>query len=156
MPNQYTKAETEGKVKPKGANQFTTGKREILDQATKDKIRAEKAAGRLERVLDDPNATIEQITAAAKALLPYGKSTYASVQETINEAPVDEQELMANLTHLLSTNLGLLKPLIDADPGLRAALKSMIEGQPAVVNTPSRSAASPNNPDNDSQQAVSG
>jgi hypothetical protein len=134
MANQYTKAEAEGKDKPKGANQFTSGKRETLDQATKDKIRAEKAAGRLERVLDDPNATIEQITAAAKALLPYGKSTYASVQETISEMPVDEAETVARLTHLLSANPALLRQLIEADPGLKASLKSVVNGSPAVVD----------------------
>jgi hypothetical protein len=134
MANQYTKAEGEGKPKPKGANQFTSGKRENHDPETRDKMRAGHAAQKLQSILDDPDSTKDQIIAACKALMPYGKSTYASVLEHKMEAPVDEQETMARLTHLFSSNPGLLKPLIDADPGLRAAIKSMIEGQPAVVD----------------------
>ena len=121
MANQYTKAAEAGEDKPKGANQFTTGKRQKLDQATKDRIRAEKAAARLERVLDDPNATIDQKTAAAKALLPYGKSTYASIEQSINEEPTSEAEILSQLHSLL------------ANPGTRAQIQAMLAGTPQVV-----------------------
>jgi hypothetical protein len=81
MSNQYIKAEEDGRDKPAGANQFTTGKRKGHDQATKDKIRAEVAAGFLEQVLDNQDADNSTKVAAAKALLPYGKSTYSSIEE---------------------------------------------------------------------------
>ena len=137
MPNQYTKAKEEGKELPKGSNQFTTGKREKLDQETRDKLRAEKAAAKLERVLDDKNATIEQITAAAKALLPYGKSTYASIEERRMEEPVNEAETLAQLAHLIVANPAILKPIMDADPGVRAALQAVILGSPVPVEAKS-------------------
>jgi hypothetical protein len=80
MPNQYTKAKEEGRELPKGANQFTTGKRERLDQATRDKLRAERAAQVLQDLMDDPSLSASERAAAAKALLPYGKSTYQSIE----------------------------------------------------------------------------
>jgi hypothetical protein len=154
MANQFTKAEAEGKEKPKAENQFTKGSRTEHDQATRDKIRAEVAAGFLERALKNKKADLGTKVAAAKALLPYGKSTYASVQETISEKPVDEAETVAKLANLLAANPALLKPLLDLDPGLRASLKSVLDGVPTVVNTLPRTATSPNNPENDSQHAV--
>jgi hypothetical protein len=134
MANQFTKAESAGEEKPKGANQFTTGKRKALDEATRDKIRAERAAQVAEKIMNDPESSRDQKLAAAKVLMPYGKSTLQSIESRQYEEPVSEQETLAKLTHLFSSNPGLLKPLIDADPGLRAAIKSMIEGQPAVVD----------------------
>jgi hypothetical protein len=134
MANQFTKAEEEGREKPKGANHFTKGTRKEHDQATKDKIRAEVAAHFLEKALKNKKADLNTKVTAAKALLPYGKSTYASVQETISEAPVNEEETIAKLTHLLSANPALLRQLIDADPGLKASLKSVVSGSPAVVD----------------------
>jgi hypothetical protein len=80
LPNQYTKAEAEGREKPKGANHFTTGKREKHDQATIDKIRAERAAQVAEDILDDPESSRDQKLTAAKVLLPYGKSTLQSIE----------------------------------------------------------------------------
>lgn len=135
MPNQFTKAEEEGKEKPKGRNQFTEGKRERHDPATRDKMRAEHAAQKLEAILKDKDASKEQIIAAAKALLPYGKSTYASILETQTQEALDEREIAANLAHLISDNPAILKPLIQADPGVKAALRSMLDGHPSVVDT---------------------
>lgn len=133
QPNQFTRAEEEGTEKPKGANQFTTGKRDKLDPAVRDKLRAEKAAAALERILADQDSTKEQVTAAAKALLPYGKSTYASIIEQQLEAPQDEGEIVGALAHLIAANPAILRPLIEADPGVRAALKSLIDGVPVAV-----------------------
>jgi hypothetical protein len=135
MANQFTKAQAEGKEKPKAENQFTKGTREIHDQATKDKIRAEVAAQHLEKVVRAKKGDPSLKVAAAKALLPYGKSTYASVQETISEMPVDEADTVAKLAHLLAANPALLRPLLELDPGLRASLKSVLDGVPTVVDT---------------------
>lgn len=134
QPNQFTKAEEAGTEKPRGANQFTTGKRDRLDPATIDKLRADKAAKALEAILEDQDSTKEQITAAAKALLPYGKSTYASIIEQQLETPVDEGETVAQLAHIIASNPAILRPLIEADPGVRAAIQSILTGQPAVVH----------------------
>ena len=134
QPNQFTKAEEEGKPKPPGSNQFTTGKRDKLDQATKDKIRAEKAATKLEAVLDDPESTIEQIIAAAKNLLPYGKSTLASVQSMqLNEnATKSEEEIREEL-----------RALFLAKPELLQALNLAWKPDLAVSNEQQSTAASP-------------
>lgn len=134
QPNQFTRAEETGTDKPKGANQFTTGKREKLDPATIDKLRADKAAKALERILEDQESTKEQITAAAKALLPYGKSTYASIIEQQLETPVDEGETAAQLAHIIASNPAILAPLVQADPGVRAALQAILSGQPVPVD----------------------
>lgn len=134
QPNQFTRAEETGQEKPKGANQFTTGKREKLDPATIDKLRADKAAKALEKILEDQESTKEQITAAAKALLPYGKSTYASIIEQQLENPVDESETAAQLAHIIASNPAILAPLVQADPGVRAALQAILSGKPEPVD----------------------
>ena len=140
MANQFTKAEAEGREKPKAANQFVKGSRTEHDQATKDKIRAEVAAQHLEKVIKTKKADAGLKVAAAKALLPYGKSTYASIEERQAEEPVNEAETLAKLTHLFAANPAILKPLLEADPGLRAALKAMLDGQPALVEPKSAAA----------------
>lgn len=134
QPNQFTKAREEGKEPPKSGNQFTTGKREKLDPAVLDKLRADRAAQALERIVNDPDSTKEQVTAAAKALLPYGKSTYASIIEQQLETPVDETETTAQLAHIIASNPAILRPLIEADPGVRAALQAILTGQPTPVD----------------------
>jgi hypothetical protein len=133
QPNQFTKAREAGEEPPKASNQYLSGKRDRLDPATRDKIRAEKAASALEAIIDDPESTAEQRAAAAKALLPYGKSTYASIIEQQLEAPVNEEETAAQLAHIIASNPAILRPLLDAAPGLRAALRSILDGQPVPV-----------------------
>lgn len=96
QPNQFTKAEEEGKPKPQSANQFTKGTRDKHDQATRDRIRAEVAAQYLENVIADDQADHGTKVAASKALLPYGKSTYSSIEQRQideNEGKTEEQVL---------------------------------------------------------------
>lgn len=96
QPNQFTKAAEEGKPKPAAANQFTKGTRDKHDQATKDRIRAEVAAQYLENVIADDQADHGTKVAASKALLPYGKSTFASIEQRQideNEGKTEEQVL---------------------------------------------------------------
>jgi hypothetical protein len=122
MPNQYTKAEEEGKTKPKGANQFTTGKREKLDEATRDKIRAERAAQVAEQIMNDPESSKDQKLAACKVLLPYGKSTLQSIESRVTQTPPSEDEIQAQLHALL------------ANPGVRAQIEAMLKGAPILVD----------------------
>lgn len=135
--NQYTKAEEEGKEKPKGSNQFTTGKRVKHDQATIDKIRAERAAQVAEEILNDPESSKDQKLAAAKVLLPYGKSTLQSIESRqVNEwEQMSEEELQEMVKALITSSHGLLMAAIDSDPGLRAAVQAHLTGKPTVVDT---------------------
>jgi hypothetical protein len=123
MANQYTKAEEEGREKPKGANQFTTGKRSGHDQATKDRMRAEKAAELLEKEVDGEVELPEGRRAAAKILMEYGKPKLSAVEQTIHEEPASETEIMAQLHTLL------------ADPGTRAQIQAMLNGSPSPVES---------------------
>src|SRR5688500_5125766 len=127
MANQYTKAEEEGREKPTGANQFTTGKRSKHDQATIDKIRAERAAQVAESIMDDPEASKADRLAAAKVLLPFGKSTLQSIESRqVNEwEEMNEEEL-----------LSLVRALITSRPELIAALNL----QPKPVQVPESTA----------------
>lgn len=121
MPNQYTKADQEGRDKPKGSNQFTTGKREHMDDAARDKLRAERAAHVAERIMNNSKSSTDQKLAAAKILLPYGKSTLASIESRQIDEPASEDEIMAQLRALLS------------DPGSRAQILALMNGAPAPV-----------------------
>lgn len=123
MANQFTKADEEGRERPKGTNQFLKGTRKAHDQATKDKIRAEVAATFLEKALRDKKADLGTKVAAAKALLPYGKSTFASIEQTNHEEPVSEADIMAQLSTLL------------ANPGTKAQLQAMLAGSPTLVDS---------------------
>jgi hypothetical protein len=113
MPNQYTKAEEQGREKPAGANQFTTGKRQKHDQATIDKIRAERAAQVAEDILEDPESTRDQKLAAAKVLLPYGKSSLQSIESrNVSEwESMSEEEILDQLRALITSNPGLIAAL---------------------------------------------
>jgi hypothetical protein len=131
MANQYTKAEDEGKPKPKAANQFTTGKRKRMDDATKDKIRAEILAKRMYRFAKAKGKKAIELdmspaqVAAAKILIERGKPALQSVEQVIHQEPQSEEELKAQLRSLL------------ADPGARAQLKAMLEGHPTEVDSTS-------------------
>lgn len=125
-----------------GANQFTTGKRTRLDDATKDKIRAEQLSRRLHKYAKAKGKAIQKYhmepaqVAAAKVLIERGKPALQAIEQRIIEEPKSEQEIMQALALSISQNPGLLKPLIEADPGVRAALRSMLEGSPSVVELP--------------------
>lgn len=116
MPNQFTKAEEEGRDKPEGSNQFTTGKRTKHDEETKDKMRAAKAAAKLESILDDPEASKGDVIAAGKELMRYGKITADRKTEADGDALENrpEEELIA-----------MVRALITARPALIAALNLM-------------------------------
>lgn len=69
---------------------------------------------------------------ATKILLDKALPSLQAVEQTnIQETPPAE-EMMAQLTHLFSQNPALLKPLL-ADPGFRAAIQSMLDGSPSLV-----------------------
>jgi hypothetical protein len=121
MANQFTKAEEEGREKPPGANQFTTGKREGHSQATKDRMRAEKAAELLEKEVDGEMELNDGRRAAAKILMEYGKPKLSAIEQTIHEEPATETEIMAQLHSLL------------ANPGTRAQIQAMLAGSPTAV-----------------------
>lgn len=108
----------------------------------KDKIRAEQLARRLYKFANAKGKSAHkygmsqaQVT-AAKVLIDKGKPSLQAVEQTNIEEPKSEQEILGAITHLISTNPGLLKPLLDSSPGVRAALRSMLDGSPSVVEQP--------------------
>lgn len=128
MPNQYTKAEAEGREKPAGANQFTTGKREKHDQSTIDKMRAERAAQVAEDIMESTDATPDQRLAAAKVLLPYGKSTLQSIeQREVNDYDsMSEEEIKTLVSALITAHPWVLKSFA---PGPQTALEPDVQSQ---------------------------
>jgi Asp-tRNA(Asn)/Glu-tRNA(Gln) amidotransferase B subunit len=134
MSNQYTKAREEGKELPKGSNQFTTGKRERHDQATIDKIRAERAAQVAEEILEDKESSRDQKLAAAKVLLPYGKSTLQSIEsrEISQWEAMSEEEIESMVQALITRHPGLIQKL---GIGLRPVQESSKEGELPVAGT---------------------
>lgn len=113
MANQFTKAEELGTPKPAGSNQFTTGKRTKHDQATIDKIRAERAAQIAEEILEDKESSRDQKLAAAKVLLPYGKSTLQSIEsrEISQWEAMSEEEIETLVKALITSHPGLIQRL---------------------------------------------
>lgn len=123
------------------ANQFTKGTRIAQDDATKDKIRAEVLSRRLEKFAKARGKQIQKHhmepaqVAAAKVLIERGKPALQAVTQTVIEETPSPQEAVGKLVSLRSENPALLKPLL-ADPGFRAALQSMLNGAPSVVEQP--------------------
>jgi len=121
------------------ANQFTKGTRTQHDESTKDKIRAELLSQRLFKFAKakgksaQKQAMSQAQVAAAKVVIERGKPALQSVEATVNEVQRTEEEIQASLAHLVSSNPSVLKQLVDADPGLRAAIQSMLTGAPSVV-----------------------
>lgn len=111
QPNQFTKAKEAGEEPPKAQNQFTTGKREKHDEATRDKMRAAKAAAKLEAILDDPNASKSDQIAAGKELMRYGKLTADRRSEADEDqwANRSEEEIEALVNALFIAHPRLLK-----------------------------------------------
>lgn len=121
MSNQYIKAEEEGRDKPAGANQFTTGKRSKHDDATRDKMRAEHLAKRLfafaakqkdEETGEDVEMDATRI-AAAKILIDKGKPNLQAVEQTqLNEWDnMTEDEMVSMVNALITSNPGLIQKL---------------------------------------------
>jgi hypothetical protein len=138
MSNQYLKAEEEGREKPKGANQFTTGKREKLDDAVRDRMRAERAAEKLERLMDSDKASTSEQIAAAKALIPFGKATLQS-QEIKQAEPwqdKSEEELLEQVRALISSRPELLagvKHLVEPPKEVGSVAESVVGEQQKVA-----------------------
>lgn len=121
QPNQFTKAEEEGRDKPAGANQFTTGKRTKHDDATRDRMRAEHLAKRLyafaakqkdEETGEDVEMDATRI-AAAKILIDKGKPNLQAVEQTtLNEWDnMSEDEMLEMVNALITSNPGLIQRL---------------------------------------------
>lgn len=134
QPNQFTTAEAEGREKPAGANQFTTGKRDKHDQATIDKIRAEKAAQVTEEIMDDSESSKAEKLAAAKLLLPFGKSTLQSVEsrEVNDFENMSEDEMLGLVNALITSNPGLIQKL---GIGLRPVEAAPVDGNDSQQGT---------------------
>lgn len=121
------------------ANQFTKGTRTKQDESTKDRIRAELLSKRLEKYAKARGKQIQKHhmepaqVAAAKVLIERGKPALQAIEQTIHEVERTEEEINAALAHLITANPGILKPVIEAHPGVRAALRSMLDGAPSVV-----------------------
>lgn len=98
------------------------------DEASKDRMRAEKLAQRLYKYAAAKGEKVRKLhmepsqVQAAKVLIERGKPALQAVAQTIIEAPKTEEEIQAQLRSLL------------ADPGLRAQLKAMLEGSPQPVD----------------------
>lgn len=123
QPNQFTKARELGEEPPKSENQFTTGKRDKHEEETKDKMRAAKAAAKLESILDDPEASKGDVIAAGKELMRYGKLTADRRSEQ------DDNALENRPEEELET---LIQALITAHPRIAAKFNIGIR---AVDNT---------------------
>ena len=100
MANQFTVAAAEGREIPPGANQFTTGSVEKHEGITKDRMRAEKAAHKLERHIDGELVLTSEQIAACKALIPYGKPMLSSVEshegDPLQDLTVEEMKDMVS------------------------------------------------------------
>jgi hypothetical protein len=110
-------------------------------EAIRERIKTDMLCAQLERAAAGEIELSPTQVQAAKVLLDKTLPSLQAVEQTQIEAPKDEGEILGALTHLLSQNPSLLRQLADADPGLRAALKSAIEGVPSVVDVQQRSAA---------------
>lgn len=123
--NQYVIAAEQGLPIPRGANQFTTGRRTRMDPMDKAKIRAAFAAQKLTEFIRGETELDSAKVAACKALMDKGMPSLASVEQTTVEAPMAESDII--------TAIGAL---LEADPGLRSQLTALLSGQPTIVPAP--------------------
>lgn len=128
------------------ANQFTSGggskgPKKNHDQATRDKIRAELLAKRMYNFAKakgqkaDKLAMSQAQVAAARVLIDKGKPSLQAIEQT-NLNPLDAmspEEIGEQVKALITSRLELLYAVLDADPGLRAAVLAHITGQPVAV-----------------------
>lgn len=84
-------------------------------------------------------STKRELSAAAVALIRsrYDKlrPTLSSVDQTVREEPKTETELIQGLADSIMANPAMLRPLVEANPGVRAALLSLLSGGPIQVET---------------------
>ena len=116
MPNQFTKAEQEGREKPEARNQYSepTG----ITKPHKDKIRAEMLSQRLEQFIAGEVELSPAQVSAAKILIDKGKPSLQAVQQSHEDPWADksEQELMDSVRALISSH-----------PALLAQFRSLVE-----------------------------
>lgn len=62
------------------------------------------------------------------------RPSLSSVDQTIKEEGPKEEEMAAALAHLLATNSSALRPIIESDPAVRAALASLLGGGPVALD----------------------
>lgn len=109
------------------ANQFTTGKREGHDQATKDKTRAELLMNRLEKCASGEVELTSVQVAAAKVVLDKVKPSLQAVSQSQEDpwAEKSEEELLEQV-----------KALITSRPELLAGVKHLLEPVRQVGSEP--------------------
>jgi hypothetical protein len=111
VPNQYTKAEEEGREKPEGQNAYTTGKRDRMDPAQKAKIRAAFAADKLEMYMKGEIDLTPAQVSAAKILMDKGMPSLQSVeQREVSEfEKMSEDEMRSMVQALITAHPWLIK-----------------------------------------------
>lgn len=123
MPNQYVDAEGNRRPDaPEGSqNQFTTGKRERHDAATRAKVRATFAANKLEAYLNGQEELDSTKVAACKILIDKGMPSLQAVEQTqVNEwDQMSEEEIKETVRALILSRPELLQEL-NLQPVLKA------------------------------------
>lgn len=104
-------------------------------ETIRNKIQTGILISRLKRASSGKKEMSKSQLEATKMLLDKALPSLQAVEQTVVEDMPAPDELMARLTHLFSQNPALLKPLL-ADPGFRAAVQSMLDGGPSVVEQP--------------------
>ncbi len=131
MPNQFSRRGPPDKLK------------KHHDESTKDKIRAEMLSKRLEKYAKARGKQIAKHhmepaqVQAAKVLIERGKPALQSIeQKTINpHDDMSEEQLREQVRALIASDISVLIAIIDADPGIKAAVTAHITGVPTVVET---------------------
>lgn len=84
------------------------------------------------------HGSTKELSTAAVALIRarYDKlrPTLSAVDQTVHEEPRSETELIQGLADAIKTNPALLVPVVEADPGVRAALQAILSGKPEPVD----------------------
>jgi hypothetical protein len=124
-------------VQQKHSNQHIKRK-EVAESAEfiRKRIQAGILIKRLKRASSGKLEMSKSQLEATKMLLDKAMPSLQAVEHSQTEVPKTEDEILASLAHLIASNPAVLKPLVDADPGVRAALQSILTGAPSVVDAP--------------------
>lgn len=138
MANQFTKAEEEGREKPKGQNLFTQGKKHGLDAMEKAKIRAGIAADKLQRFMDGEIELSQAQVSAARALMDKGLPSLQAVeQKEVNDLDrMSQQEMDDMVRALITANPGLLQRLNLVSKPCAVATNAVQQGECALSEQP--------------------
>jgi hypothetical protein len=117
-----------------------------MTQQQRDSIALTKIEKYIDAQIDDvlicpecekEHGSAKDLSTAAVALIRarYDKlrPTLSAVEQTIHEEQKSEDELIQGLANAIKANPALLRPVIEADHGVRAALASILSGQPVPV-----------------------